>query len=605
VTVVDVAIIGIYFAAMLAVGFYHSRRASSSVRSYFLDNNRGRWWMLAASGAASNFDIAGTMFLVSLFYVLGFRGFWMLWSWSFFNSAFLMTYMALWIRRTGVMTAVELMKARFGDGRDGRMARTAGAVLMVTFLTFSIGYAFAGLSRFLPVLIPGIGPEAGRLLSISVMALTTTYVTMGGFSGVVVADVIQLTLSSTAGLAIGLLVFIKLDPALVAHLHAHFSTDVLPRQGLPLPAGYERWSDFGFFALYAIVSGLLLNMSGAGGHYGEQRFLATRSSTEAAKAGCAWGLFLIPRWAMISGFVYLAASGLVTSGDPEKILPTVLVQMIPAGFRGLLVAALLAAFMSTFSSTVNAAASMVVVDLVQPARPSLSAKALIRVSYLATVFVVISGILIGMQANSIKSIWVWMLAGIIGATLIPNVLRWHWWRFNGWGYAWGVFAGLGAAGLIGGGQALGWFGSRDLPEYAYAPVIMVASLIGCVLGSLLTVPTPQTTLGQFYSRVHPFGFWGPIRKASPPPVEEVGVAPLFINVVLGIVTLIGCYLCVFFFVGHYFWRLATTALVVAGSALVLSRTWLGHLPSVSRGPSAKKDLPHLSSVARATVTPAE
>jgi multisubunit Na+/H+ antiporter MnhB subunit len=88
-------------------------------------------------------------------------------------------------------------------------------------------------------------------------------------------------------------------------------------------------------------------------------------------------------------------------------------------------------------------------------------------------------------------------------------------------------------------------------------------------------------------------------------VEEVGVAPLFINVVLGIVTLIGCYLCVFFFVGHYFWRLATTALVVAGSALALSRTWLRHLPSTSRGSSARKDLPQLSSVSGAAVTPAE
>jgi SSS family solute:Na+ symporter len=596
----DFLIIAAYFSGMLAVGILHSRRASSSIRSYFLGENRGRWWMLAASGAAANFDIAGTMFLVSLFYVMGLRGFWMLWSWSFFNTGFLMVYMAMWIRRTGVVTAVELMKARFGDGRDGRMARTAGAVLMVTFLVFSIGYAFAGLSRFLPVLIPGVGPEGGRLLSIAVMVLTTTYVTMGGFSGVVVADVIQLLLSSTAGLAIGLLVFFKLDPATVATLHSHFSTDMLPRQGLQLPAGYEGWSDFGFFAIYGAVSGLLLNMSGAGGHYAEQRFLATRSSTEAAKAGCAWGFFLIPRWAMIVGFVYLAASGVVTSGDPERILPTVIVEMIPAGFRGLVVAAFLAAFMSTFSSTVNAAASMVVVDLVQPVMPSLSTRTLIRVSYLATVLVVAGGIVIGIQANSIKSIWVWMLAGIIGATLVPNVLRWHWWRFNGWGYAWGVFAGLGAAALIGGGQTLGYFGTRDLPEYTYAPLIIGASLIGSVVGSLLTSPTPPDTLSRFYRKVHPFGFWDPVRQMSAPPGESVGVAPLFANVVLAIATLIGCYLCVFFLIGHYFARFVGSALLVAAGALVLFRTWYRHLPQAPLESSADA-LPHRGPISQATV----
>ena len=164
--VIDFSIIAVYFLGMIAIGVYHTRRASSSVRSYFLGANRQKWWMLAASGAASNFDVAGTMFLVSLFYVAGLRGFWMLWSWSFFNAAFLMTYMATWIRRTGVVTAVELMKIRFGEDRGGRMARTAGAILMVTFLVFSIGYAYAGLSKFMPVLIPGVEPATAKMLAV-------------------------------------------------------------------------------------------------------------------------------------------------------------------------------------------------------------------------------------------------------------------------------------------------------------------------------------------------------------------------------------------------------------------------------------------------------
>src|SRR5258708_22571830 len=148
---------------MIAIGAAHSRRSSTSVRSYFLGNNTGKWWMLAASGAASNFDVAGTMFLVSLFYIAGFRGFWMVLSWSFLNAAFLMSYMAMWIRRTGADTAVELMRIRFGEDAGGRMARTAGAILMVTFLVFSIGYAYACLTTFMPVLIPGVEPATPQL----------------------------------------------------------------------------------------------------------------------------------------------------------------------------------------------------------------------------------------------------------------------------------------------------------------------------------------------------------------------------------------------------------------------------------------------------------
>jgi SSS family solute:Na+ symporter len=580
VNIIDLAILALYFLGMIAIGVYHSRRASKSVRSYFLSENRQKWWMLAASGAASNFDVAGTMFLVSLFYVAGLRGFWMLWSWSFFNAAFLMSYMAVWIRRTGVVTAVELMKIRFGEDRGGRMARTAGAILMVTFLVFSIGYAYAGLSKFMPVLIPGVAPATAKMLAVLVMALTTLYVTLGGFAGVVLADVIQLTLSSTAGIAIGVLVFFKLDPAAVKALHANFLLDATPRAMAKFPAGYESWNNFGYLCIYLAVSGLLLNMSGAGGHYGEQRFLATRSSADAAKAGCAWGFFSIPRWAMISGFVFLAASGLVGSADPEKILPVVIVQMIPAGLRGFLIAALLAAFMSSFSSTVNAAASIFVRDMVQPAMPDLSVKALIRVSYLATVSIVVIGIAIGTQAESIKSIWVWMLAGVIGATLIPNVLRWHWWRFNGWGYAAGIFGGLGTATIFGIGQSFHRFGPAGLPEYIYAPIISLASLVGCLLGSLLTPATPAAVLEVFYARVRPFGFWKPVRMLIPKTPQIAPVALIAAQVSAAALALVASFLSVFFLIGHYFTHFGVAIGVVLLGAMFLYHSWYKRLPTL-------------------------
>ena len=130
-----------------------------------------------------------------------------------------------------------------------------------------------------------------------VMSLTTLYVTMGGFTSVVLADVIQLILSSSAGIAIGVLVYFKLDPTTIQTLHSKFSLVATPT-AVNFPAGYEGWNNFGYLAIYLAISGLLLNMSGAGGHYGEQRFLATRSSADAAKAGWAWGFFSLPRWSM-------------------------------------------------------------------------------------------------------------------------------------------------------------------------------------------------------------------------------------------------------------------------------------------------------------------
>src|ERR1700738_1055192 len=130
------------------------------------------------------------------------------------------------------------MKSGSGADRGGALARTPGAILMVTCLVFSIGYAYAGLSKFMPVLIPGVEPDTAKLFAVLVMALTTLYVTMGGFAGVVLADVIQLALSSTAGIAIGVLVFFKLDPGALKTLHANFSLDAVPRSVGHFPAGY-------------------------------------------------------------------------------------------------------------------------------------------------------------------------------------------------------------------------------------------------------------------------------------------------------------------------------------------------------------------------------
>ena len=194
--------------------------------------------------------------------------------------------------------------------------------------------------------------------------------------------------------------------------------------------------------------------------------------------------------------------------------------------------------------------------------------------------VVAFGIAIGTQADSIKSIWVWMLAGVIGATLIPNVLRWHWWRFNGWGYAAGIFGGLGTACVFGMGQTLHWFGALDLPEYVYAPVIWMASLAGCLSGSLLTAATPIEVLKTFYTRVRPFGFWKPVRAVSGTLEEVTVLSAVVFNVVLGAAALISSYLSVFFLVGHYFAQFSISAAVVLLCAVMLYYGWYKRLPTL-------------------------
>ena len=146
---------------------------------------------------------------------------------------------------------------------------------------------------------------------------------------------------------------------------------------------------------------------------------------------------------MTAGITLLALAGIANVTDPEQVMPIVLKNFLPLGLRGIVIAGLLAAFMSTFAATVNSAASFVVRDFIQPAvRSAVNEHRLVFYSRLSTVFVVITGIVIGYQATSIAQIWNWIMMALGAGVIMPNVLRWYWWRMTGWGYAAGTLGGI-------------------------------------------------------------------------------------------------------------------------------------------------------------------
>src|SRR5919106_6808187 len=101
---VDIAILFIYFAAMIGIGVAVVRRASRSLDDYFLAGNRIPWYVLGMSNASAMFDITGTMWLVYNIFVYGMKGIWVPWAWPTFNQIFLMMYLAIWVRRGDVVT---------------------------------------------------------------------------------------------------------------------------------------------------------------------------------------------------------------------------------------------------------------------------------------------------------------------------------------------------------------------------------------------------------------------------------------------------------------------------------------------------------------------
>jgi len=222
---------------------------------------------------------------------------------------------------------------------------------------------------------------------------------------------------------------------------------------------------------------------------------------------------LFPRWIMIAGITALALvffhPQLLAMGpdiDFEMLLPYVINNFIPVGLMGIMIAGLLAAFMSTFDSTVNAGAAYLVNDLYKRyINPDAPEKRYVTMSYAASILIVVVGLIFGFMARSINEVMQWIVSGLWGGYTAPNVLKWYWWRFNGYGYFWGMVSGILAALLF------PMIFPAMLPLYSF-PFILLISAAACVAASLMSDPEEDAVLAEFYRKVRPWGFWSPVRR---------------------------------------------------------------------------------------------
>lgn len=588
---IDYCIIAAYLIIVTGLGIFLRKLAARNLESYFLGGKQLPWWALAASGAVSNFDITGTMWMVTVLYLLGMQSWWHHWMWGVMLPAFGLAYVAKWVRRSNVITGAEWMLTRFGDEHGGKAARMAYALVAVVTCVSFIGYAFQGIGKFAHIYVDTgwlveMMPAAETLLTtykpqtmaIAILALTTLYVVLGGLFGVIITDIIQTVVLSFACLLIGWVAFTELSPEMVQQAVPAGWESLRPAWRIAEFHGTDNgmYEMFGFLTIAWILKGLFLNAGGPGQLYDFQRYLAARSPRDAAKVAAAWPFFLVVRWMMVAAITLLAMSGIKNVTDPELVMPMVLDEYLPIGFKGLVIAGLLSAFMSTFSSTSNSGASYVVRDIWQPLfRPDADERHLVRYSYIATIGVVVAGIVVGLNAKSIRSIWQWIMMALGGAVIMPNVLRWYWWRLNGWGYAAGTIGGIVLSLVV--------LFFPDMPMYVQFPLISIGSLVACLVVSLTTAPAEGETLRAFYRTVRPFGGWRPVRTAcglSGRELADPAESPwrTVWNTAIACCGVTGMYLFSMYLIGHWYWRAGVWFGVFLCAAVVLYFTWYRWLP---------------------------
>jgi Na+/proline symporter len=218
---------------------------------------------------------------------------------------------------------------------------------------------------------------------------------------------------------------------------------------------------------------------------------------------------LAPRFLLIAGITVLGlvffSPDLAAMGAKvnfEKILPNVLNKYVPVGLKGILIAALLASFMSTFVSTVNSGAAYVVNDIYKRyLNPTAPARRQVMLGWITSGAVVLLGIVFGLTTSNVHKVTEWIVSALIPAFVAPNVLKWHWWRFNGYGFFAGMVAGTAAAVLK--------LAVNIHPVFGFLLILAISSAAS-VLVCLWTRPEEDGVLKSFYRNVRPWGLWEPI-----------------------------------------------------------------------------------------------
>ncbi len=261
--------------------------------------------------------------------------------------------------------------------------------------------------------------------------------------------------------------------------------------------------------------------------------------------------------------------------NPERILPAVLLHSVPTGLRGLILVAMLAALMSTFSSTVNPASGFMVRDIYQNfLRPKAGHWELMIASYLSTIGIVAAGFWMGLAANSINELWGWIIMGLGAGGLAPGLLRLYWWRCN----AWGMIGGLVLGGV---GAIIQRITMPSMIEWKQFLIMTGLSFVGTIVGSLLTKPTDRGVLREFYRKTRPFGLWKPLEDELSPAEREVNrrehKADIW-TVPIALVWQISMFLLCLQVIVHSYDDALWTFLVFLASCVGLYFVWYKNLP---------------------------
>ena len=536
---VDWTIIASYILFSLGVGIYFNKRAGSSTKEYFLSGQSLPWWVVGTSMVATTFA-ADTPLAITEF-IRG-PGIWQNWFWwNLLMGALLGVFLfsRLW-RRANVLTDNELLEIRY-SGKPASFLRAFKSVYFAILYNFIVmGWVINAMASVVSVMLNMDKWTAVWLCVI----IALVYAILSGFWGVVVTDLVQFFIAMFGSIALAIIAlnYVGGMDSLLYKLSGLLGSEAIHNNTLkfipPVPeesmGTLTFWeSPFSKFLIFITVMWWSHHGTDGGG-YIIQRMSSAKNERHALLATLWFNLahYALRVWpwiivAVVSIVMFPIIPEAYSELGVKAGYPLVMNALLGPGMKGILIVSFLAAFMSTIDTHLNWGASYLVNDLYKRFyRPNESETHYVLVGKIFTVILMVFAAFTAMKMQSISKAWEFIFSMGAGIGLVL-ILRWFWWRIN----AWSEITALATSILVTiileflaynqtilEGKSYILFGSAPilfgitLQVHHKLIIIVPIAILAWLSVTFLTKPEPTKTLENFYKRVQPGGWWGPINK---------------------------------------------------------------------------------------------
>ncbi|MEP5338744.1 MAG: sodium:solute symporter family protein [Algibacter sp.] len=589
----DYTLIILFFTITLSIGIYVSKKSGKNASEFFLSGRTMPWWLLGVSMVATTFSTDTPNLVTDIVRTNGVSGNWVWWAFLLTGLLTVFVYAKLW-RKSNVNTDIEFYEFRYG-GKPARFLRKFRALYLgvilnvitmsaVTLAAIKIGGIMLGLEPWQTVISAGL--------------ITVIFSALGGFKGVVYTDFILFFVAMVG--AIGAAYYLVNIPevggidALMANENVAKKLSILPDFSdkkavitlLIIPLAVQWWSSW------------YPGSEPGGGGYIAQRMLAAKDENHAIGATFFYNIlnYALRPWP----WIIVALASLVVFPDLASIqeaFPNIaddklghdlaysaMLTKLPSGLLGLVLASLIAAYMSTISTQLNWGSSYIVYDFYkQQVNPNASEKRLVAVGRISTVvLMVFSAILALLLQNALQLFEVLLVFG--AGTGLIFILRWFWWRINAWSEITGMFASIIISILLK-LTPVGpyFFDSKTgiFEDYWEYPMVVLVTMCIWLIATYVTQPESNDVLQSFYKKIQPGGpGWSKVVAQADSenitikrPDESWSVPSGILAMLLGCVLIYSCMFATGYWIyGDYNYAIALTIVAVI-SALLLTKVW--------------------------------